>query len=286
MEKATESDQELLPEPCTRLDLIADAKLLGFDLSERLFNEWRRLGLIGAPQRRRSGPHGQDLALFSSEQRVLFRAIAMDRARGVRNAWLAAYPVHAWLNYGDDWVSIDQLRAALTTAVGNPKLSERVAAITAKALVDPIDVNNANVHARAHFKREVAKQLRRGRIDEDRLRAAVTRVFQPGVVIIIRGTTDAPLRIEAITMWLVTTMNAALKLKTITDEQLYEARLQHLVSLQGYLQGQAARQAEGGPQLAELYADIDPDDPTPAVGTLLQLVGTNILNRRLAARKR
>jgi hypothetical protein len=111
-------------------------------------------------------------------------------------------------------------------------------------------------------------------------------VFQPGIVVIHRGTSDARLHIEAVTRWLVTTMTAAQKLENITDEQLHEARLQHLVSLQGYLQGQAARQAEGGPQLAGLYADVDLDDPKPAVGTLLQLVGTNILNHRLAARTR
>jgi len=284
MMQIADRDRDEWPEPGTRLDLIADAQRVGLDLSERLFTEWRRLGLLGAPQRRRSGAHGQELALFSAEQRVLFGAIARDRVRGVSNAWLAAHPVNAWLNFGDGWVSIKQLRAALTTAVGNPRLSQRVAAITAKTLVDQIDVNNASVQARAYFKKEVTEQLWRGRIDETRLLGAVTRVFQPGGLVIIRGADDASLHIDAVTTWLVATMTAVRKSKSITDEQLYEARLQHLASLPGYLQGQAERQAQGGPQLAHLYADMAPKDlAMQAVGTLLLLVGLNIQRDRKAA---
>ena len=284
MDEFPESDHQDRPEPGTRLDLIEDARQVGLELTDRQFTEWRRLGLVGAPKRQRTGPTGQDLAIFSSEQRALFRAIARDRVQGVSNAWLASHPVNAWLNFGDDSVSIEQLRAALTTAVGKPTHSTRVAAITARSIVDQIDLNDASVSARAFFKSQITEQLSAGPVNEAKVRAAVLRVFQPGNVVIYRGSSDAPLHVDAVTTWLVATMTATRKLKTITDDQLREARLQHLASLPEYIRNQAARQAEGGPQLADLYADVTPISlAKQAVSTLLLLLGMNILRDRRAA---
>lgn len=269
------SSSEPLPPPGTRLDLQADAQHLGLDLSERLITEWRRLGLLGAPRRRKSGPHGQDLAEFSSEQRDLFRAVVRSRLLGASNAALANLPVYAWLNFGEEWVDTAQVRLAMRTAVGkDPRRSERAAAATARGLLDSIDVNNASVRARAAFKREVTEQLRKGRIDLARLHAVVTRVFQPGDVVIRRGPRDAMLHVDAITSIVAARMTAAGKLDKITNEQFYQVRLRHLASWGGYAQKGWQRQQEAGPQLAHLYNDLDSESQAAqAVGTLLLLLG-------------
>ncbi len=275
MEAAPQDDDLLRPPPGTRLDLQADARNLGLDLNARQITEWRRIGLLGAPQRRKSAQHGQDLAEFSAEQRALFRAVVRNRVRGVSNGTLANLPVFAWLHYGDDWARTSQVRLAMRTAVGKDlRRSERAAASAARTLLDMIDVNNASVHARAAFKREVAEEVRGGRIDPARLRALVTKVFQPGDVVIRRGPRDATLDVDVITMSLVARMNAARKLDKITDAQFEEARMRHLASWDIYRRGAEQRQQEAGPQLSHLFEDISPNSQVPnAVGTLLLLLG-------------
>ncbi len=265
----------LRPLPGTRLDLQADAQDLGLELSERLIAEWRRLGLLGSPRRRKSGAHGQDLAEFSPEQRALFRAVVHNRVRGASNAALANLPVYAWLNFGEDWVETSQVRVAMATAVGKDlRRSERAAASAARTLVDQVDVNNASIYARAAFKREVAEQLRSGRIDPARLRAMVTKVFQPGDVVIRRGPRDAMLDVDAITTSVAARMRAARNLDRITDDQFQEARLRHLASWAEYRNGAQQRQQEAGPQLSSLFDDLSSNSQAAnAVGTLLLLLG-------------
>lgn len=161
----------------------------------------------------------------------MFRAVVRSRVRGASNAALANLPVYAWLNFGEDWVETSQVRVAMATAVGKDlRRSERAAASAARTLVDQVDVNNASIYARAAFKREVAEQLRSGRIDPARLRAMVTKVFQPGDVVIRRGPRDAMLDVDAITTSVAARMRAARNLDRITDDQFQEARLRHLAS--------------------------------------------------------
>jgi hypothetical protein len=264
------------PEPGTLNDLISDAAAVGLDFNERLARDWHRRGLLGSPTRHPLGRgRGSDPAIYSPEQRAVFHAIARNRAAGISHMTLAALPVWVWLHF-DGWVDLPQLRRALATAVGNPRLSARVAHKSAQQLLGVLDHKQGRPGDRGRLRDELVCQLQRGRIDEAALLPKVRAVFEPPSITVVRGPVGAGLTAEIATSVLSARMLAATQLRRITDEQLLAARRQHLASLAEYRQLRETFAQQAG-SIAQLFRQPAIEaEVRLTVPTLLYLVGLQL----------
>jgi hypothetical protein len=281
-------DEQHRLEPGTLDDLVADAAKLGLHFDERTARDWHRRGLLGSPQRRPLGRgRGSGPALYSSEQRAVFHAVAQNKTAGLRNQWLATIPVWFWLNYSDAWVSLEQLRRALRSAVGNPKLSERAAQQTTQLLLSMVDHKQGRPGDRGQLRDELIRQLRAGRINETKLLPKVKAVFQPPGLHVVRGPAEAPIDVKTFTYLLGVRILAANNIAKISDTQLHVARMQHQTTWPAYQRQRVQLAAEGG-SVAHLFGDTDlSSDVTSSVSTLLLLVGMQMhADRKAAARGR
>ncbi len=274
-EARTEADHPL---PGTLEDLISDAARVGLEgFNERLARDWHRRGLLGSPERQHLGRgRGSTVGLYSSEQRALFEALARNRAAGIKLPTLATLPVWAWLNY-DGWVDLAQLRRALNTAVGNPRLSERVASQTAQLLLRLVDHRQGRPGDRGALRDELVDQLRSGRVDDARLLPKVKAVFQPsGRLLVARGPVGASMSAQDFTYGLGVRVLAARNLMNVTDEQLLTARSQHRASWMEYQQHREELAANAG-SLAWLFRELtENEQATSSVATLLLLIGIQL----------
>lgn len=267
--------------PGTLKDLIADADAVGLGFNERLARDWHRRGLLGSPQRQSLGRgRGSTAGVYSREQRALFQAISRNRAAGIKPPTLASLPIWAWLNF-EGWVDLAQLRRAMNTAVGNPRVSDRVASQTAQILLRLVDHQHGRPGDRGALRDEMVEQLRRGRINTNRLLPKVEAVFQPtGPIPIARGPLGASMTAQDFTYILSVRMLAAVKLKNVTDEQLFTARSQHRTTWAEYQQFRKYLEANGG-SLAWLFRELpDNEQVASSVGDMLSLVGFQLQAQR------
>lgn len=100
----------------TNLDLMLEAGVRGYSLTERQIVDWTARGLIDQPRRRGTG-RGSERAVRSDNQaRLLFELLRMHR-HTPKLAALANMPVYVWLGWGENYVSIRQVRRAMRTFV-------------------------------------------------------------------------------------------------------------------------------------------------------------------------
>ncbi len=273
-------DEAGRPEPGSLNDLINDARRLGLDFDERTARDWHQRGLLGSPQRRPLGRgRGSQAAVYRSEQRALFQAVARNWVTGCRYSTLATLPVWAWLHHGDDWVCLQQLRRALRTAVGpNPRQSRRVARQTTQQLLQLMDFRHGRPGDRGRLRDELTEQLYDWRINPDVLRPLVAAVFQPAGLQLVRGPAAASLTVDRVTFQLTMPLHAAAKLNQITDEQLHTARLQHQASWAEYQQRRHELAQHAG-SLSPLFDEVPLDQQVlSSVGALLRLLGIQLTN--------
>lgn len=266
------------PIPGTLEDLISDAAAVGLEgFNERLARDWHRRGLLGSPERQHLGRgRGSTVGMYNSEQRALFQAIARNRAAETKISTLATLPIWAWLNY-DGWVDLEQLRRALRTAVGDPRLSERVAGQTAQLLLRLVDHRQGRPGDRGALRDELVNQLRSGRIDTTLLLPKVQAVFQPrGRLLVARGPVGASMSAGDFTYGLGVRLLAACQLKTVSDEQLLTARSQHRTSWTGYQQVREQLEADAG-SLRWLFRELSENEQViSSVDSLLLLLGIQL----------
>jgi hypothetical protein len=230
-------DHDPLPPPGTLADLLNDAAGAGWPTNERMLRDWTTKGLLGSPARQSLGKgHGQAPALYSSKQRALFGDLVALRRRGAHPDQLAKAVVYAWLYHDDEYVDTRQALAAARIAVGDPKKSRRMAAHTAKALVDSININR-ELHdipsGLSHDLRDkITDQLNKGPIDPRRLRPAVSAIFDAGGLAIVRGPDGAQFSTDVIVATLATRARGATLLaratRTLMDKIRQELRTKWL----------------------------------------------------------
>lgn len=287
------------PDPGTIKDLIADALDSELDVDERSLREWHRIGLLGSPERRsRASGSGTDRFVYSSEQRALFRVVARNKASGAKNADLAAVPIYAWMNFPEAWVSVDQARRAMDLVfIGAEKptppnkakkrsprrLSMRVCEIQATRLLKQFNVNGARV-GRGDFKAEVSGQLYAGRVDEARIRAVVRTIFEPSGIAIVRGPLDAPMTVDSLTEYIVSTMNGLFTYPTLEDHDLKILRSRNLVLRPAYERIRPLWESEAAPDIASLFHDQSAEERVQdAPGSVLLMIGLGVHRRPLPA---
>jgi hypothetical protein len=273
------------PDPGTLNDLIIDAAAVNLSFNEPLARKWHRLGLLGSPTRQPLGRgQGSDPAIYSSEQRALFRAIARDRAGGNSLKTVAAWPVWVWLHF-DGWVELLQLRRALATAVGNPKLSGRVARRSAQHVLGVVDRKFGRPGDRGRLREELVQQLEKGWIDENELLPKVRAVLEPPSITDERDAGAAWLSAERVTSILHLRMLAQLQLRRVTDAQLLTARQQHLAALSEDIPRREALAQQAVSLGREFAEKVLQDDVLSSVPNLLYLVGLQLHHEQNAARR-
>lgn len=272
------NEPEKFPEPGTLDDLIVDASALGLRFDERLARSWHSRGLLASPQRRPLGRgQGSGPGLYSRERRYLFRAVAHHRAGGSKYEMLARIPIWSWMNQGDDWVDLEQLRRALRTVVGaHAGASKRSAQRIAQQLLNILDFHHGSLKDRGILRDELIDQLRRGIINAEALQPKIAAVFQPPGIHVLRGPARAPLGVHQATQLLALTMLASAKLKSVTDDQLLTARLQHQITTAEYRRDRASLPGDAG-SLKHLFIEETLDQQIAgSVTSLLFLIGIQL----------
>jgi hypothetical protein len=245
---------EELPEPGTLEDLIADASMLGWGTNERMLRDWKRMGLLASPAKRSLG-RGLGLApgIYSDKQRAIFRLLVHNKRDGAKNEQLAKAVVYLWLNQDDDWVDSEQALAAVLTAIGNPKKSQRIAGSAARDLVNSIDLAGATIVDRRKLTNLITDQLSRGDIKPERLAPLISAILDRPGVTVVRGPSGAQLTTDAIVQLLSFRASAASRIQQVTAHEMDEVRAEHQITWAQYQTARPTLYAMAGAETKHLF---------------------------------
>lgn len=132
----------------TNAELIEGALERGFRINGRLISDWTGLGLLDRVQRRKPGPGSIPGVRSNNQARLLW--VLLDQRQGVKNiATLTNIPIYLWLNWGDEYVPIRQVRRALCTYSNRHQTSSGISASkTAVLHLESFALNNVPKKAR------------------------------------------------------------------------------------------------------------------------------------------
>jgi len=227
-----------IAEPGTITDLIADAIAAGHRANVRLIRDWTQAGLLDYPHRRPAGKgHGSSPALYPANQRLLFLTLLHHRPdNGIRS--IARIPVGIWMYWGDGYVPVRQVRRAMKTWVGDPKVSMRRARETAREVLRQLDNPGATAEARRELLTTLAYVAYTAATDYDQLERAIRGVFEAGFGQLRRavGHPAAPLTADSV-IDLVKARLTAIRLLAsdqVDDQAFNQARQVHLMAYAEY----------------------------------------------------
>jgi hypothetical protein len=244
--------------PGTVDDLIADARVMGHKATQRMIMDWQTLGLIDYPQPQGGAGRGKGSkkALYSINQRKLFRELVRKRGEIKRIANLTVIPVSLWLYWGDEYVPLHQVRRALKTFVGRFDATSRdrakdIALTLTTQLAHP-DVGEPQ---RTKLTKMLTAAIHDGRQPDQQLQDALQQAFDPAEEGRTVGPPAAPVTATAFIKITLGRLQAAdaIVTDTIPNETFHRARDMQRDSLRGYLQTQPELAASAG-NLAEIYS--------------------------------
>lgn len=251
----------MISEPGTITELVADAADRGHTITVRMIRDWTAVGLLDAPQRRPAGKgHGSRPALYPAAQRELLLTLLHHRSgNGIKS--LARIPVCIWMYWGERYVPLRQVRIAILTWLGNPRVSLRRARDTAQQVLGQLDNPAATDTARHELFDTLIAIANTARLDTERLERAVRQVFEPGYDRLRRavGHPAAPITADALVDLVKARITAAnlLLRGEVTDQDFLDARNAHLVSYADYGMQQRTL-ADAAPQTNPgLYEPVD-----------------------------
>ena len=264
----------VITEPGTIDDLVADAAASGYEASARLIRDWTEHGLLDYPQKRPAGKgHGSAPALYSAAQRNLLLTLLHHRP-GKSIASLARIPVSIWMYWGEEYVPLRQAYRALLRTLGDPQSrayardaaragKDRSRAV-AREVLSQMDSPQATPRARRELLDALAEAAYTGRPDFERLERAVSAVFDAGATLVRRaiGHPSAPVTTEALVASVRARLAAveALTAGRVTGEALARARDAHLFAYADYIARYPVLAAAAPPGVPKLYAPVTADD--------------------------
>jgi hypothetical protein len=270
--------------PGTISDLVSDAAAAGYVATPRLIRDWSEIGLLDYPSRRPAGKgHGSRPALYPPSQRQLFQTLLLKRSEGSGPRALAKIPVAIWVYWGDEWVPLRQVRRAMRTWLGDPRLSKRQARQTAREILRQFDDALAAPAARRELLNVLTETGYTGRADFEQLETALRRVFEPGSQTIRKavGHPEAPIMTDSFITALRARLTGASRLEggEITDEEFYFARHVHLVAYADYAMHRHSYAALAPEAHPDMYEEVTADRAlNEACLHLLTTIGMNNLN--------
>ena len=272
----------LIADPGTINELVADAAAAGHKITPRLIRDWTEHGLLDYPQRRPAGKgHGSAPALYPASQRNLLLTLLHHRP-GNHISSLARIPVAIWMYWGEEYVPLWQARRALMTWLGDARASVQKARDAARSVLGSID----SPHATARARRELVDVLTdagwTGRPDFARMELAIRAVFEPGHDLVRRavGHPSAPMMTESMIGVMKARLTAvtALRAGDVTDEALVQAREAHLFAYAEYAARQPFLAAVSPPGIPQLYEPVTAEDTlSNCCGHLLSAIGLEIM---------
>lgn len=255
------------------------------EASPRLLRTWVEAGLMSPPRRRGRGRGGGSSATYSENQLQLFRTLLEHRKRGARPAQLANVPVWLWLGYGEEHVSLGQVRRALTTWGRAVRSAPRSSADSSAARVTRSLSGRRVKPSRQRWLRTVLADISTELlVDRHELSQAAREVIDPQHTRKPRGPVGAQLRPEAYSE-LVAARVDALELiigssdKVFTDEEFLEARTTYLDARADYARRVGDFQRD--PEIGDLFETPSPEvEINSAAQHLVELLGLQRRNPR------
>jgi hypothetical protein len=252
---------ELIGEPGTIDDMIADAANRGHKVTARLIRDWTEQGLLDYPQRRSAGRgQGSASALYPASQRNLLLTLLHHRP-GNHIRSLARIPVGIWMYWGEEYVTLPHARRALMTWLGDPRSSQKAARDAARAILGQIDSPGATHQARRELLDVLTDASYTGRPDFERVEQAIRAVFEPGARHVHRavGHPSAPMMTESMIGAMKARLSAATALKAgeVDDETLLQARDAHLFGYADYAARQPFLAGSAPASHPRLYEPVD-----------------------------
>ena len=251
-------------EPGTAEDLIADAAELGLTFTARTIDDWVESGLVGAPAFQKSTQRGSDPRVFSADQRRLFTELLKARARSphkrIRADRLIEPVLYLWL--ADNAVVTDQQarRALRTYAKGMGRLPASARTVAAKRVVDQIAhadavpaLRRAAEQLLANVEKTAYTTRRIEAADRERLYSLLIDLthdvdlrlsgFERGL-----GPPQAPLVLaQLFGSWVARLrMSVVLRGEQVTEQELAEARAEHVAEWARYQQVRPGLHAASG----------------------------------------
>lgn len=219
----------------TSAQLLEAAAATGKPVSARLLDDWVRVGLLDRPARKGLGRGKGSLATWPETQLKLFLATLDRRRAGAvkQQATLCNVPIFIWLNWGEEYVPLRQVRRALSTWIkAHRRGSLRGGRHSARLVVEQIQHPDSSKADRKALIDQIALVANRGRVDpghrEEMLRL-LGAVHEPPGAKRSAGLTDATPE-----TWLFAVeaqMAATKRFGDLTDEHYELARAMHLSTL-------------------------------------------------------
>jgi hypothetical protein len=213
-------------------DLLEQARLNSLSATKRLIVDWVSLGLLDQPERRGLGRGKGSVAFWNETQASLFVDLLSLRQRPIdpvrHVAGLTNLPVSGWL-WAYPGVPLRQVRRALATWCGQHRTrtsasagaTRRVAREIAKQLDNP----HATQHDRQALRQTLEETMRMRTFDAEKVRDAVTRVFDPHGVERALGPRAAPVTVENSVRLLEGHATGFLNLESFSDQEYEDARM-------------------------------------------------------------
>lgn len=271
-------------EPGTISDLVSDAIAAGYEATPRLIRDWSEIGLIDYPARRPAGKgRGSRPALYPASQRQLFETLLLKRSEGSGPRALAKIPVAIWVYWGDEWVPLRQVRRAMRTWLGDPRLSKLQARQTAHEILHQFDSVVATPAARRDLLNALAETGYTGKADFEQLENALRRVFEPGAGTIRKavGHPEAPMMTDSFVTMIRARLAGAERIKSgdIGDDEFYFARHVHLVMYADYAMNRHSYAALAPEGNRDMYDEVTAERAlNEACLHLLTTIGLNDLH--------
>ena len=282
---------ELITEPGTINDLVADAAAAGHKITPRLIRDWTEHGLLDYPQRRSAGKgHGSAPALYPASQRNLLLTLLHHRP-GIHISSLARIPVSIWMYWGEEYVTLRQARRALMTWLGDARASRHKARDAAHSILGKIGGPQATSRDRRELIDVLTEAGWTGRPDFPRMERAIRAVFEPGYGHVRKdaGHPSAPMMTDSMIEVMKARLIAATALRDghVADEELTDARDAHLFAYAEYAATRPFLAAALPPGSAQLYEPVTAEETlSNCCSHLLSTIGLQLMHPENAERLR
>ena len=164
--------------------MVKRAVAAGHQATDRLFADWQEVGLIDQPVKRGLGRGKGILALWPESQLRLWLLLLDKRKETSQIPNLCNVPVGLWVYFGDEYVSLRQVRKCMTTwseRYGSSR-GHKMAKQTARQLLDDLPIVGLSRNAKADLVTSMATALLQGiKHDDDRRKLRTTLMRAVGV---------------------------------------------------------------------------------------------------------
>ncbi len=211
-----------------KMDLVLAAKERGFDITARMIDDWVSIGLLDKPNKKGLGRGKGMLATWPENQYQLLLTLLLKRQEIKKLITpLFNIPIWIWLEYGDEYVPLRQMKRALLSwsrAHGYQANSWKRARLSARALLDSFKHEDSTRADRNALVEVLARASYNGTCDLLELRRAIEKVFDPDGVDRALGPRGAQLTVDSIVSLVGARLRTIGRIESIKDDEFLSAQ--------------------------------------------------------------